>query len=129
MTDENVMNTGLLIVEGTSAALRDAFRVRDDARICFVDTEPGDWGKDDERYLASHECVEMMDRDLVIELWAHPDSDPACPWFAYWQLHQPLNCMPTSVNFCPYCGLNLNTLYADPFFDVAVRFDDQRGKH
>lgn len=48
-------------------------------------------------------------------------------WFAYWDLHEPLNCLPTTVFFCPYCGLNLNSLYADPFFAVAERFEKQGG--
>lgn len=105
----------LMVIEGTSEALRRLFVVHEDARVCFIDEEPGDWGYNDERYLASHDCGGEEDYDYVIELWAHPDTDPAHPWFAYWTLHQALTCLGTPVTFCPHCGLNLNQLYVDPF--------------
>ena len=110
----------LLVIEGTSETLRKLFSVSEHERICFIDAEPSDFGGHDARYLASHDCGGEADYDYVIELWAYPDTDPAHSWFAYWELYQSMSDRGLPVAFCPHCGLNLNTLYADPFVGLAL---------
>ena len=61
-----------------------------------------------EVYLGSHQCFRASEFARRIELWAFPDGTD--PYWAGWELLDDYKDIGIFIDYCPYCGLDLNAV-------------------